>query len=145
MRRRPMTVTVLLVEDDVRQRDALRSLLEESTPATAVIAAATLEDALRHERAGVDAVLLDLDLPDSSGLDTLKAVIGRFAPVPVIVLTGNADTETAEQAIALGAEDYLEKVTIPPAAIRRVVRYAIRRCAERAAAAQRDAQNRAVA
>ena len=139
-----MAVTLLLVEDDVRQSDALRSLFEESSPDTAVIVAATLKDALTHDKSGIDAVLLDLGLPDSSGLGTLSAIVGRFAPAPVIVLTGTADTETGEQAIALGAEDYLEKAIIPPAAIRRVVRHAIRRCAERAARAQRDAQNKAV-
>lgn len=139
-----MPVTLLLVEDDSRQSAALRSLFEESSPDTAVLVAATLQDALAHDRAGVDAVLLDLGLPDSSGLDTLTAAVARFAPVPVIVLTGMADTETGEQAILLGAEDYLEKAIIPPAAIRRVVRHAIRRCADRMAVVQRDAQNKAV-
>jgi DNA-binding NarL/FixJ family response regulator len=132
----PMPITVLLVEDDVRQSDALRSLFEESSPDMAVLVAGTLKDALTHDRAGVDAVLLDLGLPDSSGLDTLNAIVARFAPVPVIVLTGTAESEMGVQVIALGAEDYLEKAIIPPAAVPRVVRYAIRRC-ERIAAAQR--------
>jgi two-component system cell cycle sensor histidine kinase/response regulator CckA len=140
----PMSVTVLIVEDEARQRDALRALFEESSPDTAVVVAGTLKDALAHDRTGVDGVILDLNLPDSSGLDTLKATLARFAPVPVVVLTGMADGETGEQAIALGAEDYLEKAIIPPAAIRRVVRHAIRRCTERTAAAQRDAQNKAI-
>ncbi|HYR28496.1 MAG TPA: response regulator [Thermoanaerobaculia bacterium] len=139
-----MSVTLLLVEDDVRQSEALRSLFEESSPETAVAVAPTLQAALAHDRAGVDAVLLDLGLPDSSGLDTLTAVVARFAPVPVIVLTGIAEMELGEEAIALGAEDYLEKAIIPPAAIRRVVRHAIRRCSDRTAAAQRDVQNKAV-
>lgn len=139
-----MPVAVLLVEDDFRQREALKSLFEESSPDTNVIVAATLKEALAHDRAGVDAVLLDLDLPDSSGLETLAAAVARFAPVPVIVLTGTAETEMAERAIALGAEDYLEKGIVSPAAIRRVVRHAIRRYAERAAAEQRGAQNMAL-
>ena len=138
-------VTVLLVEDDARQSDALKSLFEGSSPDTAVIVASTLQAALEHDRAALDAVLLDLALPDSSGLDTLTAALARFAPVPVIVLTGQADAETGERAIALGAEDYLEKVKVPPAAIRRVVRMAIRRYAERLAAIQREGQNRALA
>ena len=139
-----MTVTVLLIEDDVRTSDALRALFEESSPDTTVVVAATLKAALAHDRVRVDAVLLDLGLPDSSGLDTLTAIVARFAPVPVIVLTGMAEAELGEQAIALGAEDYLEKGIIPPAAIRRVVRHAIRRCAERTANAQRHAQNKAL-
>src|SRR6185436_20276366 len=74
------SVTVLLVEDDVRQSDALRTLFEESSPETTVIVEETLKGALAHDRAGVDAVLLDLGLPDSTGLDTLVAAIARFAP-----------------------------------------------------------------
>ena len=139
-----MTVTLLLVEDDIRQSNALRSLFEESAPDTTVLVAATLQGALARDRSGVDAVLLDLGLPDSSGLDTLTAIVAHFAPVPVVVLTGMAEMDLGERAIALGAEDYLEKGIIPPAAIRRVVRHAIRRCLDRTAAAQRDAQNKAI-
>ena len=65
-----MTVTLLLVEDDTRTSDALRTLFEESSPDPAVRVAATLQEALAHDRADVDAVLLDLGLPDSSGLAT---------------------------------------------------------------------------
>ncbi|MFL6245322.1 MAG: response regulator, partial [Thermoanaerobaculia bacterium] len=140
-----MPITVLLVEDDNRQSEAMQSLFEESSPDTIVIVAATLKAALSHPRTGVDAVLLDLNLPDSSGLATLDAILRRFAPVPVIVLTAAADEQLADQALALGADDYLPKALIPPAAIHRVVRYAVRHSAERIAAAQRDAQNRAVA
>jgi FixJ family two-component response regulator len=139
-----MSVTVLIVGDDVRQRDALRTLFVESSPDTAVALAGTLKDALTHDPAEVDGVLVDPNLPDSSGLDTLKAILARFAPVPVIVLTGMADADSGDQALALGAEDYLEKAIIPPAAVRHVVRHAIRRSTDRTAAAQRDAQNKAL-
>ncbi len=140
-----MSVTLLLVEDDPNQSEAMRSLFEESSADTTVIIAPTLKEALSHERADVDAVLLDLGLPDSSGLATLTAILERFAPVPAIVLTAAADASLAEEALALGADDYLSKALIPPAAIHRVVRYAIRHSAERLAAAERDAQNRALA
>src|SRR5688500_8011271 len=105
-----MPVTVLLVEDDVKQSDALRTLLEESSPDMVVMVAMTLQEALTHDRSEVDAVLLDLGLPDSKGLDTLSAAVKKFSPVPVVVLTGLADTSIAETALALGAEDYLQKV-----------------------------------
>ena len=45
-----MPVTLLLVEDDVRQSGAMQSLFEESSPDTTVIVASTLKDALSHER-----------------------------------------------------------------------------------------------
>ena len=130
----PLTL-LLLVEDDARQSDALRSLFEESFSDIKVHVAKTLEEAQTHEK-NVDAVLLDLDLPDSHGLSTLTSVLDRFAPVPVIVLTAATDPSIAEQAISLGADDYLQKALIPPAAIHRVVRYAMRHSRERVAAAE---------
>jgi PAS domain S-box-containing protein len=140
-----MPVTLLLVEDDARQSEALRALFEESSPEITVVVAGTLKEAQSHNRHDVDAVLLDLSLPDSSGLATLTSILERFAPVPVIVLTGTTDRAAAEQALALGADDYLEKALLPPAAIHRIVRYAIRQSAQRVAAAERNAQNEAVA
>jgi len=134
-----MPLTLLLVEDDARQSDALRSLFEELSPEIKLHVAKTLEEAQSHQK-NVDAVLLDLDLPDSHGLATLTAILERFAPVPVIVLTAATDQATAQQAIRLGADDYLEKAVIPPAAIHRVVRYAMRHSRERVAAAARDSQ-----
>jgi CheY-like chemotaxis protein len=139
-----MAVTVLLVEDDLQQSETVVSLFAETSPDTEVIAVSTLKEALAYDRSRIDAVLLDLGLPDSDGLPTLTAVLKRFAPVPVIVLTAVSDEGIAEQ-LALGADDYLAKAIMPPAAIRRVVRYASRRYAERMAAAERDAQNKAVA
>ena len=140
-----MSLTLLLLEDDALQSDALRLLFEESSSDITVHVAKTLKEAQAHERKDVDAVLLDLDLPDSAGLATLTAVLERFAPVPVIVLTGTTDAHIAAQAIRLGADDYLEKAVIPPAAIDRVVRYAMRHSRQRVDAAEREAQNTAVA
>src|ERR1043165_5158348 len=140
-----MSVTLLLVEDDVRQREALRALFAESSPEMTVVVAGTLKETHSHDRYDVDAVLLDLGLPDSSSLATLTSILERFAPVPVIVMTGDTAAVTAEQALALGADDFLEKALLPPAAIHRIVRYAIRQSAQRLAAAERNAQNEAVA
>lgn len=131
-----MSVTVLIVENDVRKRDTLRSLFEESSPDTAVIVAPTLKEALTHDRSGVDAVLLELGLSDSSGLETLTEIVGRFAPVTVVVLTGTTDTEAGDPALDPGAEKDLKE--------HQVVRHAIRRFADRTEAAQRDARNKAL-
>ncbi|HKS24266.1 MAG TPA: response regulator [Thermoanaerobaculia bacterium] len=126
-----MSVTLLLVEDDVRQREALRALFEESSPEMTVVVAGTLEETHSHDRYDVDAVLLDLGLPDSSGLATLTSTLERFASVPVIVMTADTDAVTAEQALALGADDFLEKALLPPGAIHRIVHYAIRQSVQR--------------
>src|SRR5688572_22257461 len=118
-------VTVLLVENDVGRSDRLRSLFEESSSNLTVIVAATLKDALAHERSQVHAVVCDLGLPDSSGRETLDALFGHFAPAPVIVLDAAAGNHIADEAHA--------------------IRNGIRRAADRMAAVLRDEQNRAVA
>lgn len=57
----------------------------------------------------IDLVLLDLSLPDSTGLNTLRRVLHQAQQVAIIVLTGSHDDEMASQAIHQGAQDYLVK------------------------------------
>jgi PAS domain S-box-containing protein len=74
-----------------------------------------------------DAVLLDLNLPDSEGLGTLARVIS-FAPgIPVIVMTGQADEALALQAVQAGAQDYLIKGQVDGRLLTRSIQYAIQR------------------
>jgi DNA-binding NarL/FixJ family response regulator len=86
-----------------------------------------------------DAILLDLSLPDSRGLET----IGRFVEVapsaPIVVLTGVADEAVAMEAVRCGAQDYLLKGQADGAMIARAIRYAIdRQQAEAAILSQRQ-------
>ncbi|WP_026733857.1 ATP-binding response regulator [Fischerella sp. PCC 9605] len=76
---------------------------------------------------GIDLVLLDLRLPDSTGLDTLKKFRAAVPDIPVVVLTGIDDEETALQAVAEGAQDYLFKNEITNQSLLRAIRYAIER------------------
>jgi PAS domain S-box-containing protein len=139
-----VAVRVLIIEDDAHQSGVLRTLFEEAAAGTTVLVAATLQEGLTHDPTEADVVLLDLDLLDRNGLDALAAAVKQFDTIPIIVFGGSADVEIAERAIALGAEDYLEKGVVTPAAIRRVIRYAIRRSTDRAIAARRDSQNKAI-
>ena len=72
-------------------------------------------------------VLLDLSLPDSTGLDTLKEYRAAIPDIPVVVLTGLDDEDLALQALAEGAQDYLVKDQITIQLLVRTVRYAIER------------------
>ncbi len=72
----------------------------------------------------VDIVLLDLSLPDSEGLETLKKVLEQDTRVPVVVMTGTDDDAFASQALKLGAQDYLVKGQVDEAGMIRAVRYA---------------------
>lgn len=74
-----------------------------------------------------DAILLDLNLPDSRGLDTLNTTIKRFPKIPVVVLSGLADDTITVEAVRRGAQDYLVKGDINGPLVLRVLRYAIER------------------
>jgi len=74
-----------------------------------------------------DVVLLDLVLPDSSGLDTARRIITKYPETAVIVLTNSEEEETARQAVRYGAEDCLDKTTLSSAMLTKSVAYAIER------------------
>ncbi len=74
-----------------------------------------------------DVILLDLNLPDSRGLDTLTTMIKRFPKLPVVVLSGLADDTITIEAVRRGAQDYLVKGEITGPLVMRVLRYAIER------------------
>jgi putative two-component system response regulator len=88
----------------------------------------SLEAALRAlASAPIDLVVLDLDLPDSRGLDSLRSLLACGVDVPVVVLTGHADEEVGLRAVAIGAQDYLVKDDVHAQVLARVVRYAVGR------------------
>ena len=100
--------TVLAVDDD----DTILFLVEQALRdvATKVVKARSGAEGLeRIADSGVDVVLLDLNLPDSSGLDLLKQVRDHDRKIPVIVITAEAEAETAIEAMQLGAYDYVSK------------------------------------
>jgi signal transduction histidine kinase len=74
-----------------------------------------------------DLVLLDLSLPDSMGMQTLKEFRAAVPNIPVVVLTGLDDEDLAIQALAEGAQDYLVKDQITIQHLVRAIRYAIER------------------
>ncbi|ADD05613.1 receiver box response regulator [Natrialba magadii ATCC 43099] len=79
-----------------------------------------------------DLILLDLNLPDSSGLDTLTSVLGYTDEIPVVVLTAMDDTELGQQAVERGAQDFLMKEHVTPRLLGQTVAYAIERQRQRA-------------
>jgi PAS domain S-box-containing protein len=119
---------LLLIEDHPGDARQIRELLREAGLAVELDLAETLRAAL--ERLGKDppdAVLLDLTLPDSRGLETFLAV-QRAAPVlPIVVLSGLDDQELAARAVGEGAQDYLVKGQVDGSLLGRSLRYAIER------------------
>lgn len=81
----------------------------------------------RLNRVDVDVVLLDLGLPDSTGMETLTSVIDVADRVPVIVLTGLQDERVGIEAIKHGAQDYLVKDEVSSELLVRSIHHAIER------------------
>jgi CheY-like chemotaxis protein len=77
--------------------------------------------------AAFDVVLLDLNLPDSEGLDTLTRMLDTAKDVPIVVLTGGGDEGQGVQAIRMGAQDYFPKGKLDSSWVGRALRYAIQR------------------
>lgn len=117
---------VLLVEDN--DDDVL--LIQESLSETkiSIARAERLSSALEHlTKGGFDAVLLDLSLPDTQGLDTIGRLHSEVPGVPIVVLTGLNDEEAAVKAVEQGAQDYLIKGQAGGHLLARSLRYAIQR------------------
>ena len=79
------------------------------------------------EKKNFDVILSDLGLPDSMGIETFEAFHSRYPDIPVIVLTGLDDENTALSAVQGGAQDYLVKGQIDTRQLTRSILYAIER------------------
>jgi len=122
-------VRVLLVEDNPAQAYLLqRHFLEAELGRFSLVHADRLSVAFEHvAQRSMDVALLDLSLPESRGLDTLRAFIAQAPNIPVVVLTGHDDEDLAIRAVQKGAQDYLIKGKVDVRLIARSIRYALER------------------
>ncbi len=122
-------IQILLVEDN--ESDIL--LIEEELRGSASVPftlthASRLTEALESiQSVNYDVVLLDMNLPDSTGLDTLARIVERSPETAVVLLTGNEDAALGFEAVKQGAQDYLIKGQAPGPLLFRVIRYSIER------------------
>ena len=108
--------------------DALREHLKSTNGDTELHGAGELSGALeRLSAGGVDAVILDPDLPDSQGIVTFERMYAFAPDVPVIVLTNNGENDLAVRAVQGGAQDCMLKDEADSSVLLRSVRYAIER------------------
>jgi DNA-binding response OmpR family regulator len=102
-------VRLLVIEDDDADASLLRKMLSAiKLIRFEIVHKTSLEAGLTH-LAKVDIVLLDLNLPDSTGLETLRRLRRRDAHTPVVLLTGNDNRQLSVSALKEGAQDYLLK------------------------------------
>ena len=127
MQQRP--IKILLVESDREYLQELRERLSAVRQVGLEIEwASELSAALaRLTQGGIDAILLDLELPDSNGMVTFERTYAFAPTVPIIVLTDEADEELASATVQGGAQDYIVKEEVQASALTRTVRHAIER------------------
>ena len=120
---------ILLVEDNAADARLLEENLADAASGRFEIARAErLADALhRLDAEPFDALLLDLSLPDSHGLETVERVRAAASGLPIIVLTSLDDEVLGAQAVRLGAQDYLVKGQADGRLLTRALRYAVER------------------
>ena len=119
---------LLLVEDNPADAHLVRELLRDDSDRLPLVHVERLGDAVVHLRQEqVACVLLDLSLPDSSGLEGLTSLWEHDPSVPIVVLTGQRDEEVGLEAVKHGAQDFLFKGRADGEAIKRSIRYAIER------------------
>ncbi len=120
---------ILLVEDNPGDVDLIREMLPSDDDSEfRVHCVSRLSDAVSHlHKQETDLALLDLDLPDCQGLDTIRLTRKAAPEMPIVVLTGNQDEGVGIAAVQGGAQDFLIKGQTHRSHLSRVIRYAVQR------------------
>ena len=124
-----MTHSVLLIEDDPAIARVVQNALADASDSPFVAEwVRRLSDGLEKvSRGGIAAVLLDLSLPDSQGINTFSTLSLAAPGVPVLVLVGLSDEDTAKEAVNRGAQDYLLKIRLDNYSLTRALHSVIAR------------------
>jgi signal transduction histidine kinase/DNA-binding NarL/FixJ family response regulator len=119
---------LLIVEDNPGDILILKERLSVSGARFSITNVSLLKDAITELKSGsFDVVLLDLGLPDSLGINTLKSILAFELGPPVVVMTGMDDEDMALSSLREGAQDYIVKNSLEPENILRSIRYSIER------------------
>src|SRR5690348_9212357 len=121
---------LLIVDDDVVDRQAVKRLLLQSDLHDAEIHEAAdgaeARETLRESGASIDCVMLDYQLAGENGLDVLRDIRARYPAIPVVMLTGRSDPETAAALVRAGALDFMRKEGLTVGRLEQAIRGAIR-------------------
>ncbi|HBB93417.1 MAG: hypothetical protein A2X22_01750 [Bacteroidetes bacterium GWF2_49_14] len=120
-------IRILAIEDNpVDGKVLIQALKGIDDFSVEVFIKPTLSEGLTElEQDEFDLIFLDLFLPDSIGIETVKAILQWSVSVPVVVLSGMDDIDIALEAIRLGAKDYIRKVQISSFVLSKVIIYAL--------------------
>jgi two-component system invasion response regulator UvrY len=114
-------IRIAIVDDHAMVRAGLRQFFADQADFEVVAEAASGRDALEIVRRGeVDVVLLDIAMPDQSGVDALAAIRARAPTLPVLILSGFAEQHYATTLLRQGASGYLNKDCDPDEIVRAI-------------------------
>lgn len=121
-------IRILLFEDNAADADLVAEYLELSKLEFKLTSVSRLADGIKRlKKEQYDVVLLDLSLPDTRGIETLRAVMDASSDEVIIVLTGADDEQLSLESLQVGAQDYLFKDSLSSEVLRRSIRYALER------------------
>lgn len=139
-------IDLLLIEDNPGDRLLIEQMLFDVPDSTFHLETANRLgpgiELIQNQR--LDLVLLDLSLPDSSGLETLTRVYKEAPNVPIVVLTGFSDSSLGLQAVQAGAQDYLVKGEVNANLLTKAIHYAIERHRAEEALRKREEEYRSL-
>jgi len=123
------SLKILIVEDDPVDLMAMRRMLGAGSEMSAELGkASSLAEALAAlDQQCPDVVLLELDLPDSRGLDTVHKLMAHSTHPVCIIVTDCQSEQTASEAIALGVQEYLVKIDLNAKSLGRAIHHAVDR------------------
>jgi len=127
----PNRLNVLLVEDNPGDARLIREILtrdEYFGASYSVLHVLNMEAAAQrcsHDR--FDVILLDMNLPDSSGISTIQHLNSLTPQVPIVVLTGMHDEQLAHLSASYGAQDYIIKSECTGPLLKRIMHFAMER------------------
>ena len=115
-------VKILVVDDHALVREGLRQVLKGLEENLEVLQAGNCEQAfvLAHRHGDLDLVLLDYHLPDMNGLDALAIFGERHPELPIVLLSGSANTQMMRQVLQAGAAGFVTKSCVSDELLRAV-------------------------
>ncbi len=123
------TLKALILEDNLFDYNLLRSHLDAIAEMKFTCDSAyKLEDAIKFmDTFEYDIILADLNVPDSLGIDTVRALVNHHLQVPLIVLTSMSDMDMSVKAIHHGAQDYIVKEDLSPKQLYTSIQFSLER------------------
>jgi PAS domain S-box-containing protein len=123
------TITILLIEDNTSDVRLIREMLKEITHfKTNLFSACTIMEGYEViQKNSFDIILLDLNLPDSTGAHTFHKAADCCQDIPIVLITGTEDEELSLKLIHEGAQDYLTKQNLSSALLGKSILFSIER------------------